>query len=136
MKATFTIESFPLPGSAVHLTRAGNASLLQGDDMRARLRQLNEGQVLGVFSIADASDLHAQWEMHPAGDEVLVMLAGELRVEYSDGFRSGAESMASGHAMVMPKGVWHRLVLREPGVLLSLSPLQGTELSHNPRRPS
>jgi mannose-6-phosphate isomerase-like protein (cupin superfamily) len=133
VEANFTIESFSLPGAAVHLTSAGNASLLQADDIKARLRHLAEGHVLGVLAISSSDDLHAEWEMHPAGDEVLIMLTGKLNVEYSDGVRGGASSLGSGQAMVMPKGVWHRLALREPGLLLSLSPLQGTELSQNPR---
>ncbi len=29
----------------------------------------------------------------------------------------GTPSLAAGHGMVMPVGVWHRLVLREPGLL-------------------
>jgi mannose-6-phosphate isomerase-like protein (cupin superfamily) len=133
MKATFTIEPFSLAGAAVHIPPAGTASLLQADAIKAHLQRLPEGHLLGVFPIATSDDLHSDiWEMHPAGDEVLIMLTGELGVEYSDGSRRGTSSLQPSHGIVMPKGVWHRLVLREPGLLLALSPPQGTQSSHNP----
>jgi len=132
MKASFPIETFPLSGAAMHITPAGNASLLQRGDMHARLRHLIEGHLLGVFPISKPDDLHIEWEMHPAGDEILIMLTGELPVEYSGGSHGGTSSLGQGHATVIPKGVWHRLVLRTPGLLLSLSPLEGTRLSQDP----
>jgi hypothetical protein len=49
-----------------------------------------------------------------------------LEVEYADSSRSGTCSLGTGQGVVMPKGVWHRLELREPGLLLTLTPLQGT----------
>jgi mannose-6-phosphate isomerase-like protein (cupin superfamily) len=133
MKAPFTIDTFSLPRAAVHLAANGDAALLQGDDLRLRLRHLGEGHLLGVFPLASAGDLHAEWEMHRAGDEVLFMLAGSLDVEYSDGARGGISPLGPRQAMVMPKGLSHRLVLREPGLLLALSPLEGTEKSRVPR---
>lgn len=133
MKATFTVETFSFPGAAVHILPSGNASLLQGEAIKAQLRNLPEGHLFGVFQISSPDDLHSNiWEMHPSGDEILLMLAGELGVEYSDGFHCGSSALESGRAMVMPKGVWHRLLLREPGLLLVLSPSQGTKLSRNP----
>ena len=133
MKTTFAIETFSFPGAAVHILPTGSASLLQGDAIKTELRRLPGGQVLGVFQISTSSDLHSDvWEMHPAGDEVLLMLTGRLEVEYSDQSRHGASSLESGHGIVMPRGIWHRLVLREPGVLLALSAPQGTRLSSSP----
>jgi mannose-6-phosphate isomerase-like protein (cupin superfamily) len=67
------------------------------------------------------------WEMHPAGEEVLFMLAGELGVDYSDGLHSGTVSVEAGQGIVVPRGVWHRLVFRQPGLLLALTAAHGTE---------
>ena len=132
MKDTFTVEPFSFPGAAVHIRPSGNASLLQGN-VKAQLRGLPEGHLLGVFQIASPDDLHSDiWEMHPAGDEVLLMLTGALGVEYSDGFCRGTSALESGRGVVMPKGVWHRLLLREPGLLMVLSPSQGTKLGRSP----
>lgn len=132
MKATFTVEPFSFPGAAVHIRPSGNASVLQGD-VKTQLRGLPEGHLLGLFQIASPDDLHSDiWEMHLAGDEVLLMLTGELGLEYCDGSCHGTSALESGRGVVMPKGVWHRLLLRQPGLLMVLSPSQGTRLSRSP----
>lgn len=133
MKATFTVEPFSFPGAGVHIGPGGKALLLQGDAIQARLRGLPEGHLLGVFQINSPDDLHSDtWEMHPAGDEVLLLLAGELEVEYSDGSCDGNTALGAGRGVVIPQGVWHRLLLREPGLLIVLSPSPGTKLSRSP----
>ena len=135
MKATCTIAPFPLPGTAVHIPPVGSASLLRGDDIKAHLRRLPPGRLLGVFQISSSDDLHSEtWEMHPAGDEVLVMLTGELELEYCDGSRRNTSSLQAGHGIVIPKGVWHRLVLHDPGLLLALSAPEGTRSNSDPGR--
>ena len=132
MKATITVEPFSSPGAAVHVRPSGNASVLQGD-FKAQLPGLPEGHLLGVFQIASPDDLHSDiWEMHPAGDEVLLMLTGELGVEYCAGSCRGTAALESGRGVVMPKGVWHRLLVRQPGLLMVLSPSQGTRWIRSP----
>ena len=127
MKANIPIESFVLRGTAIHCAPDGDASLLRGEGLKARLQKLPGGLLLGAFQVALASDAHPQtWEMHPAGDEILVMLTGALDVEYARESGRGASSLVAGHGLVMPRGVWHRLDWREPGLLLTLTPLQGT----------
>jgi mannose-6-phosphate isomerase-like protein (cupin superfamily) len=127
MKATASIHSFPFARSILHVGADGKASLLEPPFVKAELGRL-DGRILATFPIASPADAHSQvWEMHPAGDEVLFMLTGELVVEYSDGVHSGTVSLGSGKAIVMPRGVWHRLIYREPGLLLALTAAHGTE---------
>jgi mannose-6-phosphate isomerase-like protein (cupin superfamily) len=133
MKATFTIETFPLCGSAIHVAPGGHASVMRGSELKSRLRQLPDGLLLGTFQIEDDVDAHSHvWEMHPMGDEMLVMLTGSLEVEYADGPRRATSLLGTRQCMVMPGGVWHRLEVREPGLLLTLTPLQGTLHSEQP----
>lgn len=88
-----------------------------------------DGRVLGAFPLASPADAHSHlWEMHPAADEVLFMLSGELQVHWSDGDHGGSTPLKAQEGLVMPPGVWHRLVLREPGVLLTLTAPDGTQL--------
>jgi hypothetical protein len=118
----------------VHIRPSGNASVLEGD-VKAQLPGLPEGHLFGVFQIASPNDLHADiWEMHPAGDEVLVMLTGELSLEYCDGSCRATSALESGRGVVIAKGVWHRLLLRKPGLLMVLSPSRGTRLCRNPEQ--
>ena len=49
------------------------------------------------------------WEMHPAGEEVLVVLEGTARIlfEHPDG-RTQTLEMTPGVTLTVPRGVWHR----------------------------
>ena len=136
MKANITIKTFPLSGTAIHIPPDLNASVFRGEHLKARLQQLPNGLLLGAFQIARDVDAHSHiWEMHPVGDEILVMVTGALEVEYADESHHGTCSLGTGEAMVMPRGFWHRLALREPGLLLTLTPLEGTRHSDKPGEP-
>lgn len=128
-----SIPSFPLRGSAVHVAPGGTTRLLRGDAIRAHLQNRPHGLVLGAFSLATADDVHPDlWEMHPGGDEVLILLAGALALTYADGAHHGSTELRANQGLVMPRGVWHRLALRAPGLLLTLSPPAGTRFSREP----
>lgn len=72
-----------------------------------------------------------QWEMHPAGDEVLVLLEGRMTMlfEHADG-RESRHEMRSGATLVVPAGVWHRALVPEPTRLLAITYGAGTQ--HRP----
>lgn len=127
MKDTLDIHSFPFAKSILHIASDGGASLLKPPFMKTELGRL-DGRVLATFPITSPADAHSHmWEMHPDADEVLFMLTGELRVDYFDGVQGGTVAVEAGRGIVMPQGVWHRLVLCEPGLLLALTAPRGTE---------
>jgi len=70
------------------------------------------------------------WERHPAGDEVVVLLAGRVDVVQDDGRAEVTIPLLAGEAMVNPRGVWHRSVVHKPGMALFITPGRGTE--HRP----
>jgi mannose-6-phosphate isomerase-like protein (cupin superfamily) len=70
------------------------------------------------------------WERHPAGDEVLVLLSGELQIVLEHRGRTRRVTLKAGHSLIVPKGVWHRAVIRKPGNMLFITPGAGTE--HRP----
>lgn len=85
------------------------------------------GRLLSALSMgADWTN----WEMHPAGDEVLFMLEGKATflLELSDGLREVA--LDSGRLLVIPKGVWHSAKVSQPARLLAITAGQGTQ--HRP----
>jgi len=61
-------------------------------------------------------------EMHPDGDELLFMVSGAVTVklELADG--DCTVELGAGEALVVPKGVWHKVTLREPGRLVHITP--------------
>jgi mannose-6-phosphate isomerase-like protein (cupin superfamily) len=68
------------------------------------------------------------WEMHPAGDEVLYLLSGAMEVilEERDGNR--VVELHAGAACLVPRGVWHRQLVRTPGDLLAITYGKGTQV--------
>ena len=64
-------------------------------------------------------------EVHPDGDELLYLVSGamSLRLEYPDG--DVEVELHAGQAVVVPRGVWHNLTLREAGQLLHITPGPG-----------
>ncbi len=70
-------------------------------------------------------------EMHPAGDELHYLVSGRLGLvlEGDDGDR--VVDLEPGTSAVVPKGVWHRFVVTEPGTGVAVTFGRGTE--HRPR---
>ena len=62
-------------------------------------------------------------EMHPDGDELLYLIEGNLDVSLdAPGGGQQTVSLTSGDAFVVPRGVWHRVIVKEPCRLLFLTP--------------
>jgi quercetin dioxygenase-like cupin family protein len=71
------------------------------------------------------------WERHPAGDELVVLLAGHgTLVQDLDG-REHRVELHPGEAVINPRGVWHTFEVHEAGRALYVTPGRGTE--HRPR---
>ncbi|HIC80045.1 MAG TPA: cupin domain-containing protein [Kiloniellaceae bacterium] len=70
------------------------------------------------------------WEMHPAGDEVLVLMSGcaVVVLEEPEGTREIA--VAAGETVIVPRGRWHRIKVVEPGKMVFMPAGAGTE--HKP----
>jgi mannose-6-phosphate isomerase-like protein (cupin superfamily) len=116
-------------GSAVLLPGGGDfwSQLMSGNATDPGIRQLmgsEHGRLLSALSMnADWTN----WEMHPAGDEVLFMLEGNATflLELSDGLRDVA--LSAGRLLVIPKGTWHTAKVREPARLLAITTGLGTQ---------
>lgn len=82
------------------------------------------GRLLSVL-IMDAD--WANWEMHPAGDEILFMLDGRATflLELADGVRE--IELIPGRALVMPRGVWHTAKVSRLARLLAITAGHGTQ---------
>ena len=86
-------------------------------------------RVVGAVRGRDASAFHPdECEMHPHGDELLCLLAGAIDVVLEEPAGDRAVPLKAGEMFVVPRGVWHRIVLREPADVLFVTPPKGTEL--------
>ena len=72
-------------------------------------------------------------EMHPDGDEVLFLVSGKVNVVIEDQEPPRQVGLLPGQAVVVPRGVWHRVRLLEPSQLLYITPGPGGE--HRPLSP-
>ncbi|HJQ97671.1 MAG TPA: cupin domain-containing protein [Candidatus Polarisedimenticolaceae bacterium] len=70
------------------------------------------------------------WERHPEGEELVYLLSGAIDfvLERPDG--DEIVRLRAGLAYLVPRGVWHRQVVRSPGDILFVTAGRGTE--HRP----
>jgi len=112
----------------VHLRAEGRAVPVAWtpDVFRALETEVGD-RVIGAKHANAPADFHAdEWEMHPGGDEVLYLLAGALDVVLEEPGGERTFGLEGGQACLVPRGVWHRLVLRRPSDLLFVTPARGT----------
>ncbi len=72
----------------------------------------------------------AHWEMHPAGEELLVSVGATVEAVFQ---RDGSEetvTLSPGTACIVPRGEWHRIRVGEPGIVVFITPGEGTQ--HKP----
>jgi homogentisate 1,2-dioxygenase len=74
-------------------------------------------------------------ERHPDGDEVLFLVSGRLDVVLEMGATPGVVEMTPRQTLIVPKGVWHRVLPREPSQLLHITPGPSGEWRPFPRTP-
>jgi mannose-6-phosphate isomerase-like protein (cupin superfamily) len=86
-----------------------------------------QGRMLALHHLSGPRDAHYPvWEMHPAGDELLLLASGSLSVEYRAGGAERSAPLPAHAAFIVPAGVWHRVVVHEPSVLMAMTPRRGT----------
>ena len=75
------------------------------------------------------------WEVHPKGDEFVVLLSGDVDMVLAseDGDKTLRLSQA-GAFVIVPRGVWHTAKVREPATMLFVTPGEGTENRAEPDR--
>jgi mannose-6-phosphate isomerase-like protein (cupin superfamily) len=116
----------------VHLRADGSAAPEEWRPDFWQTTVIGEGdRLVGAIHGAKREAFHPDMaEMHPRGDEVLHLVTGALDVilEERDGER--IERLRGGQTCIVPRGVWHRLVVHEPSDLLFITPAGGTQ--HRP----
>jgi mannose-6-phosphate isomerase-like protein (cupin superfamily) len=87
-------------------------------------KSLHRGRLVGLMRMARGEGDHS--EMHPAGDELLILLSGAADVILEERGGERAISLAAGEACVVPRGTWHHFHARRAGELLFVTPGRGT----------
>ncbi|HEX7080406.1 MAG TPA: cupin domain-containing protein [Gammaproteobacteria bacterium] len=92
-----------------------------------RLMNAVHGRLLSLLSM---DTTWTSWEMHPAGDEILFLVSGELTLVLDEDGNERCVELTAGKLAIVPKGVWHTARLSKPCVLLALTDGLGTQ--HRP----
>jgi mannose-6-phosphate isomerase-like protein (cupin superfamily) len=126
-------DPFDLVSTYVALAAAGGGAnrIEVGPDFWStidRRDDLLEGRLLAVFSNTED---WPHWEMHPNGEEVLVLLSGAMDLVFEKGGAERVLELRAGRTCIVPRGTWHRAIVREPGDLLAITAGRGTK--HRPR---
>jgi mannose-6-phosphate isomerase-like protein (cupin superfamily) len=83
------------------------------------LRFAADGEGGRLVCVTSETKTWSDWERHPAGDELVVLLSGRVDVvrEVTDGLVR--VQLTPGQAAINPRGVWHTSDVLEPGKLCS-----------------
>jgi mannose-6-phosphate isomerase-like protein (cupin superfamily) len=110
-------RKFDLSHSLIGLYRHGQADLVSWESgPPPRI----DGYVIGAPVMTSPAP-HGG-EMHPDGDEILFLISGRIDVVLEEDGAEVAVEMTPGQTVVVPKGVWHRVLPREPSQLLHITP--------------
>ena len=124
--------AFDLATTYVQLDDGPRALAVEVDDefwqTIDRRSELQGGRLVGRLHNAQDWDI---WEMHPAGDEVVCLLSGAIDVVLDEPDGERVVALEAGRTCIVPRGVWHRAIVREPGDTLHITRGDGTQ--HRPR---
>jgi quercetin dioxygenase-like cupin family protein len=67
------------------------------------------------------------WEMHPAGEELVCLLSGQVDLILAqDGVEHTVQLSTSGSYVLVPRGTWHTAKVHTPSSMLFITPGEGT----------
>jgi mannose-6-phosphate isomerase-like protein (cupin superfamily) len=102
------------------------ASVIRVHSTRRARRRRGGAVAFGDARIGVARDWPPHWEMHPAGDELLHVLAGRVDVELLAGSRMRRVTLRAGDFAVVPCATWHRPIARGRAEMLHVTHGAGT----------
>lgn len=126
-------SSFDLLSTYVHLKDGAEAVPVEvGADFWATIdtrTELHRGRLVTLFHI-ESTDEWMNWEMHPAGDEIVCLLTGAVDVVLQDGQCERHIELRTRATCIIPRGVWHRAIVHTPSDLIFITHGAGTQ--HKP----
>lgn len=93
-----------------------------------KLSELEQGRLMSLFRFDED---WSSWEMHPHGDELVLLLSGAATfVLEQDGEQTSCALDSPGSFVIVPCGTWHTAKTRSGASLLFITPGRGTQ--HRP----
>lgn len=129
-------ESHAIASTYVRLRPDASAEALEVDATfwsRVMSGKLGDFHNEFLVSCLDFRDDWPTWESHPNGDEIVMLLEGqvEMYLERPSGKEpAGVEEIMLkdvGSFVIVPKGVWHTAKVHAPSRMLFITPGEGTQ---------
>lgn len=91
-------------------------------------RTATDGQEGRLVSMYRFTESWTSWEMHPAGDEVVICVTGEMTLhqEHPDGRRETVR-LGPGEYAINPPGVWHTADIGSEAAAVFITAGEGTQ---------
>lgn len=123
-----TDTPFDLHRTYVHLQPNGGATPLEVDEQFwatiATRTDLHDGYLVTRGRMTED---WPHWEMHPEGEELVVLLSGAVDLVLDDGTREWTVELRPGAGTwINRRGVWHRGIVHEPSEMLFVTAGRGT----------
>ena len=80
-----------------------------------------------LVTAGDMTGDMTHWEMHPAGEELLIVLSGAATLLLDEPTGERSVRLGQGEAYLVPRGIWHRFLARGPARVLFVTYGEGTE---------
>jgi mannose-6-phosphate isomerase-like protein (cupin superfamily) len=126
-------STFSLAGTRIQLSDSPRLRPVRADaTFWARVQRdkaLRAGRLVGVHAFRNDDDVHSsRWERHPKGDELLGLISGRVEVVLQESRGERRIPLEPFDGFIVPQGAWHRLEVKEPGVVVAVTQHTGTEL--------
>lgn len=124
------IEAKPLASNFVVMNRELSADVVAvTDTLYAELDKNYDGFAGHTLISSHSFDSDwSTWEVHPAGDEFVMLLSGTADlVLLNNGSEEVVRLNDPGTFVVVPRGTWHTARVQETATMLFVTPGEGTE---------
>lgn len=124
------MEQFNIANTFVALEQGARARPLPvNEDFWPALIGGRLGPVHRLVSCFSFNEDWSAWERHPAGEELVCLLEGEveLHLEKEDGSRDSVVLQKAGDFVLVPPNTWHTAKVRRPARMMFVTPGEGTE---------
>jgi mannose-6-phosphate isomerase-like protein (cupin superfamily) len=127
--SVFSLETFP-----VHLGLGARVERLEAVDgtpewyERYGAAHLSDGDDGRLVSMYTFTEPWTTWERHPNGDELVLCVAGEMRLHQEIDGAANSVTLRAGEAVVNAPGVWHTADITGTAVGVFITAGRGTEV--------
>lgn len=132
IKAEQINTMFPIltPGMDLHPLPFNGPEFYEGLD-----REFGDFHKHVLISCHNFDSAWSTWEMHPQGDECVILLSGTATmVVLGDGGEESVKLSSPGEYIVVPRGAWHTASDASNAAMLFITPGQGTQNREQPPR--